>query len=188
MNSRFDRYLAGEKGTLNQREINGYNLFAGKALCGSCHFFPLFNGTVPPYYMDSEYEILGTPETKENRSLDKDKGRFEVTKVSKQMYAFKTPTVRNSELTAPYMHHGIYSDLKEVLQFYQKGGGEGFKYSVPNQTLPFDSLQLSNSEEEDIILFLKSLTDTAGLVQHPFRLPSFESSPALNSRTWGGKY
>ncbi|TSJ46770.1 hypothetical protein [Fluviicola chungangensis] len=104
------------------------------------------------------------------------------------MYAFKTPTVRNSELTAPYMHHGIYSDLKEVLQFYQKGGGEGFKYSVPNQTLPFDSLQLSNSEQEDIILFLKSLTDTAGLVQRPFKLPSFELSPDLNSRTWGGKY
>ncbi|TSJ46769.1 cytochrome-c peroxidase [Fluviicola chungangensis] len=72
MNSRFDRYLTGEKGTLNQREINGYNLFAGKALCGSCHFFPLFNGTVPPYFMDSEYEILGTPGTKENKSLDKD--------------------------------------------------------------------------------------------------------------------
>lgn len=188
MNSRFDKYLAAESNMLTPREINGYNLFAGKALCGSCHFFPLFNGTVPPYYMDSEYEILGTPATAENKSLDKDRGRYEVTKVSKQMYAFKTPTVRNCELTAPYMHHGVYSDLKQVLQFYQKGGGEGFNYVVPNQTLPFDSLQLNDREQEDIILFLKSLTDTSGLIQRPFRLPAFESSPQLNNRIWGGNY
>lgn len=188
MNSRFDRYLAGEKTSLNQREINGYNLFAGKALCGSCHFFPLFNGTVPPYFMDSEYEILGTPATSENKSLDPDKGRYLVTKVEKQMYAFKTPTVRNSELTAPYMHNGVYTDLKQVLQFYQKGGGEGFKYPVPNQTLPFDSLQLSNYEQENILLFLKTLTDTVGLKQTPFKLPRFESKPQWNLRAWGGLY
>ncbi len=188
MNSRFDRYLGGERNSLNQREINGYNLFAGKALCGSCHFFPLFNGTVPPYFMDSEYEILGVPATGENKSLDLDKGRYEVTKVQKQMYAFKTPSIRNCELTGPYMHNGIYTDLKQVLQFYQKGGGEGFKYPVPNQTLPFDSLELSDREQEDIILFLKALTDTSGLAQKPFKLPSFESSPNLNARVWGGKY
>lgn len=188
MNSRFDRYLAGEKTSLNQREINGYNLFAGKALCGSCHFFPLFNGTVPPYFMDSEYEILGTPATSENKSLDSDKGRYLVTKVEKQMYAFKTPTVRNSELTAPYMHNGVYTDLKQVLQFYQKGGGEGLKYVVPNQTLPFDSLQLSDYEQENIIFFLKALTDTVGLKQTPFKLPRFESKPQWNSRAWGGLY
>jgi cytochrome c peroxidase len=188
MNSRFDRYLAGERTAMNQREITGYNLFAGKGLCGSCHFFPLFNGTVPPYFMDSEYEILGTPATSENKSLDPDKGRYVVTKVEKQMYAFKTPTVRNSELTAPYMHNGIYTDLKQVLQFYQKGGGEGLKYAVPNQTLPFDSLQLSDYEQENIILFLKSLTDTSGLIPKPVKLPQFESKPQWNSRYWGGVY
>jgi len=58
MNSRFDQYLHGDKKKLTAREINGYNLFAGKALCGSCHFLPLFNGTVPPFYTDSEYEVL----------------------------------------------------------------------------------------------------------------------------------
>lgn len=188
MNSRFDRYLSGERSSMNQREIHGYNLFAGKALCGSCHFFPLFNGTVPPYFMDSEYEILGVPATGENKSLDADKGRYEVTKVQKQMFAFKTPSIRNCELTGPYMHNGIYTDLKQVLQFYQKGGGEGFKYPVPNQTLPFDSLQLSDYEQENIILFLKTLTDTSGLIQGPFQLPKFESAPNWNSRVWGGKY
>lgn len=186
--SRFDHYLSGDRKALTEREVRGYNLFAGKALCGSCHFFPLFNGTVPPYYMDSEYEILGVPQTKENQVLDPDVGRFQVTKIEKQKYAFKTPSVRNSELTAPYMHNGVYSDLNQVLVFYKKGGGEGFKYAVPNQTLPFDSLQLSNPEQEDIILFLKTLTDTSGLNQKPFRLPQFESVPEWNSRIWGGKY
>ncbi len=188
MDSRFDRYLSGDRSALSSREVNGYNLFAGKALCGSCHFFPLFNGTVPPYFMDSEYEILGTPQTKENRSLDPDMGRYKVTYVEKQKYAFKTPSVRNSELTAPYMHNGVYSDLNQVLDFYKKGGGEGLKYPVPNQTLPFDSLQLNNQEQQDIILFLKTLTDTAGLLQKPFKLPHFESVPEWNARVWGGKY
>jgi cytochrome c peroxidase len=188
MNSRFDQYLNGNRKTLNEREIRGYNLFGGKALCGSCHFFPLFNGTVPPYFMDSEYEIIGVPETKENKSLDPDKGRFLVTRIEKQKYAFKTPSVRNCELTAPYMHNGVYTDLKQVLDFYKKGGGEGLKYAVPNQTLPFDSLQLSDYEQEDIILFLKTLTDTSGLVQRPFKLPAFESQPGWNNRIWGGKY
>ena len=58
-NSKFDKYLKGDKVQLNSEEKNGYNLFAGKALCGSCHFFPLFNGTVPPMYNDNEFEVIG---------------------------------------------------------------------------------------------------------------------------------
>jgi cytochrome c peroxidase len=188
MNSRFDRYLGGNRDALNEREIHGYNLFGGKALCGSCHFFPLFNGTVPPYFMDSEYEIIGVPAAVDEKALDPDPGRFLVTHIEKQRYAFKTPGVRNCELTAPYMHNGVYSDLKQVLRFYQKGGGAGLNYPVPNQTLPFDSLELNDREQEDIILFLKTLTDTSGLVQRPFRLPAFESVPAWNKRVWGGTY
>lgn len=186
--SRFDRYLAGERTLLTPEEKEGYNLFAGKALCGTCHFFPVFNGTVPPYYMDSEYEVLGVPETKDNRKLDPDLGRYRVTKADFQKYAFKTPTVRNSAVTAPYMHNGVYPDLKSVLDFYQKGGGEGLKYPVPNQTLPFDTLKLSLPEQLAIIRFLESLTDTSGLIQRPFALPEFEGQPEWNKRTWGGSY
>lgn len=151
-------------------------------------FFPVFNGTVPPYYMDSEYEVLGVPETKDNRKLDPDLGRYRVTKADFQKYAFKTPTVRNSALTAPYMHNGVYPDLKSVLNFYQKGGGKGFKYPVSNQTLPFDTLKLSLPEQQAIIRFLESLTDTSGLIQSPFALPEFEGQPEWNKRTWGGSY
>jgi len=160
LNSRFDQFLRGDLKAMNSREINGYNLFAGKALCGSCHFFPIFNGTVPPFFNDTEFEILGTPSNANNQSLDPDLGRFNTTGVEIHKFAFKTPTVRNIELTAPYMHNGIYKTLDEVIEFYHKGGGLGFGFEVPNQTLPFDSLQLSITEKEEIVLFLKTLTDT----------------------------
>jgi cytochrome c peroxidase len=173
MNSRFDQYLRGDKKKLNAHEINGYNLFAGKALCGSCHFLPLFNGTVPPFFNDSEYEVIGTPADSSNEQLDDDKGRYLVTKLTEQLHAFKTPTLRNITLTAPYMHNGIYTNLEQVVEFYHKGGGAGLKLSVPNQTLPFDSLQLAPQEKADIVLFLKTLTDTTGLTERP-ELPVLE--------------
>lgn len=186
--SRFDRYLAGDRRALTAKEKQGYNLFAGKALCGTCHFFPVFNGTVPPYYLDSEYEIIGTPETSDNKNLDPDPGRYRVTKADFQEFAFKTPSVRNSALTAPYMHNGVYKDLESVVEFYQKGGGKGLRYNVPNQTLPFDTLVLTPVEQQSIIQFLRSLTDTSGLKQQPFPLPEFENKPDWNTRKWGGNY
>jgi cytochrome c peroxidase len=107
-----------------------------------------------------------------------DKGRYVVTHIDEQLNAFKTPTVRNIELTAPYMHNGSYSSLETVIEFYHKGGGAGLKLTVPNQTLPFDSLQLSPSEKTDIVLFLKTLTDTTGLTSPPV-LPRFTSTSKL---------
>ncbi len=188
MNSRFDKYLHGDKSKLNAREINGYNLFAGKALCGSCHFFPLFNGTVPPFYNDNEYEVIGVPATTGNNELDTDNGRYTITSLKEQRNAFKTPTVRNIALTPPYMHNGVYKKLEDVIEFYHKGGGLGFKLRVPNQTLPFDSLQLAPTEKVDIVLFLKTLTDTIGLANKPNSLPPFDGKPQWNNRLQEGSY
>lgn len=161
LDSRFDQYIRGDKTALNEREINGYNLFAGKALCGSCHFFPLFNGTIPPRFKDTEFEVLGVPKNADNKELDDDIGREKTTKLPDHNRAFKTPTIRNIEQTAPYMHNGCYNTLEEVMDFYIKGGGAGFGFDVPNQTLPFDSLDLTSTEKEDIILFMKSLRSKA---------------------------
>lgn len=158
-NSRFDRYLRGERSALNKREINGYNLFAGRALCGSCHFFPLFNGTVPPFFSDTEFEVIGTPADSTNTTADSDEGRFALTQLDIHYRAFKTPTLRNVALTSPYMHNGAYTSLSQVIDFYAKGGGGGMGLEIPNQTLPFDSLNLTAREKEDITLFLKTLTD-----------------------------
>lgn len=187
LNSRFDQYLNGNYTTLNQQEINGYNLFSGKALCGSCHFFPLFNGLVPPVFNDTEYEVIGVPDKPESKTIDPDEGRMNVYGISIHQYAFKTPTVRNVQLTAPYMHNGIYKTLDEVIEFYNKGGGVGLGISIPHQTLPFDSLRLNKQEISDLKAFMLSLTDTSGLQKKPVRLPSFKNEN-FNKRIIGGVY
>jgi cytochrome c peroxidase len=187
MNSRFDKYIKGDYQQLNDQEINGYNLFSGKALCGSCHFFPLFNGLVPPIYNDTEYEVIGVPESKTSKLIDKDEGRINVSKVYIHQYAFKTPSIRNINLTAPYMHNGIYKTLEEVIDFYNKGGGQGLGISIPHQTLPFDSLKLSKKEMLNIKAFMLSLTDTTNLTHKPNKLPLF-SDEKLNHRAIGGTY
>ncbi|GAL84180.1 cytochrome-c peroxidase [Sporocytophaga myxococcoides] len=173
-NSPFDKYIQGDLTSLSKEAIDGYNLFAGKALCGSCHFFPVFNGAVPPFYNDSEFEVLGVPASPGSKEIDTDKGRFNVIGIKEFMYAFKTPTVRNSALTAPYMHNGIYNTLEEVVDFYHKGGGAGMGIAIENQTLPFNSLDLSTYEKKAIVSFLQALTDTVGVISRPERLPEIK--------------
>ncbi len=103
-------------------------------------------------------------------------------------YSFKTPTLRNIELTGPYMHNGSFETLEDVLTFYNKGGGIGLGLDVPHQTLPEDALELTSREQKDVIAFMKALTDTTGLTSAPTRLPQFESSEVSNDRAIGGAY
>lgn len=159
--SPFDYYINGNKNALSAEQIKGFNLFAGKAKCATCHFIPLFNGTVPPWYNKSESEIIGVPSKAVwvNASIDSDSGRYKINPFPELLYAFKTPTVRNSEKTGPYMHNGVYKSLDEVVEFYHKGGGVGLGINLPFQTLPFDSLQLSVADKKAIVAFMQSLTD-----------------------------
>lgn len=163
-NSPFDRYVRGETEFLDPAAKRGFNLFMGKAACATCHFPPAFNGVVPPRYTDTESEVLGVPERFPAAvlRLDPDPGRnlFHFNRIFRN--AFKTPTVRNAELTAPYMHNGGMETLEAVMDFYNAGGGEGLGLDVPNQTLPPDSLGLTRREMDDVVAFMKSLTDTTG--------------------------
>jgi len=162
MNSAFDKYIETGGPTLTTREINGANLFLGKAQCATCHFIPLFNGLIPPDYTRTEYEVLGTTRTDQfnKPQLSPDSGRFVVYPFPFYKGAFKTPTVRNTAKTAPYMHNGAFHSLQKVLDFYNKGGGEGMGLAIPSQTLSAHPLGLSPREEQDIILFLNTLTDS----------------------------
>ncbi|WP_427872916.1 cytochrome-c peroxidase [Flavobacterium sp. MMS24-S5] len=157
--SRFDEYMRGNKNALNNQEIEGMNLFMGKAKCATCHFTPLFNGTVPPSYSKSEHEVIGTPQDVSGKKLSVDQGRYLYNKMPQLVGAFKTPTVRNVAVTAPYMHNGVFKTLEEVVDFYNKGGGQGLGYEVENQTLPFDKLNLTVKEEQSLVAFMKTLTD-----------------------------
>lgn len=160
-NSKFDRNINGLENSLTQNEINGFNLFNGKAKCATCHFAPVFNGTIPPDYKESEMELLGVPNTNDtiNATISKDLGRFYVFHTPERKHFFKTSTVRNVSKTAPYMHNGVYNTLEEVVDFYNRGGGAGIGIELENQTLPPDPLQLSPQEIEDLIAFMKSLED-----------------------------
>jgi cytochrome c peroxidase len=164
LNSRFDRYMRGDDVEVTPSELRGFNLFMGKAGCGTCHFAPLFNGTVPPSYEKTEVEILGVPAdpAAEPLRLDPDPGRYDLYQIETHRHAFKTTTVRNAALTAPYMHNGAYETLDEVVEFYNAGGGAGLGIEVPHQTLPPDSLGLNDTEIGDLVAFMEALTDVPG--------------------------
>ena len=161
--SRFDQYMAGDRSKLNASEKRGFNLFSGKAKCATCHFIPLFNGLVPPDFTETETEVLGVPETanKKNPRLDPDLGKYNISMSEIHKYSFKTPTLRNIELTGPYMHNGVFNTLEEVMDFYNEGGGEGLNIAPENQTLPREKLKLTKREMSDIVSFMKALTGEA---------------------------
>ncbi|MCY0967965.1 cytochrome-c peroxidase [Chryseobacterium wangxinyae] len=158
--SDFDDYMRGNDSAMTAKQKKGFNLFVGKAQCAICHFVPLFNGTVPPTYNKTEQEVLGVAENASNRKIDRDlgRGKFHET-VAFLQNSFKTPTLRNISKTAPYMHNGGYKTLKEVMNFYNKGGGKGLGLAVENQTLSDSQLNLTEKEIDEIIDFMSALND-----------------------------
>lgn len=157
LNSRFDEYMRGNLSAMNADEVNGFNLFMGKAKCATCHYMPLFNGTFPPRYVKTESEVIGVPGDTLHHKIDGDVGRYDVFATPSFLHAFKIPTVRNIARTAPYMHNGVFTSLEQVMDFYNKGGGTGLGMKLDNQTLPFDKLDLTEKEKGDVIKFIKSL-------------------------------
>ncbi len=193
-NSSFDKAVRSANSTmLTAKQIKGFNLFMGKVACGTCHFAPVFNGTTPPLFFDSESEVLGVPSDAAQKvwTLDTDKGRSEgrfKEKVNFYEHSFKTPTVRNIGLSAPYMHNGSFLTLEAVMDFYNKGGGVGHGLTVPFQTLSSDPLNLTKAEIESIIAFMNSLEDTSYAFEVPEALPKVELMPELDNRIIGGEY
>ena len=148
---------------------------------------PLFNGTVPPAFEETESEVIGVPERFDTAgaTLDPDEGRFLATGIGIDRFAFRTPTLRNVALTAPYMHNGAFRTLEDVVEFYDRGGGAGIGIDLPGQTLSPEPLHLTAEEKADLISFLKSLTDTAGTTVRPARLPELGVHA---ERKVGGEY
>lgn len=172
--------------SLGTAEKNGFNLFMGKAQCGTCHFVPHFNGIKPPY-ISSEFEVLGVPGDTAYQKLSADRGRYEVNPAPEMMNAFRTGTVRNTPFTKPYMHNGVFETLEEVIDLYDAGGGAGKKLTVNNQTLATDSLKLSKDEKANLIAFIHSLNENIIFEAAPAALPA-SSNKTLNNRKVGGEY
>ncbi|HNP49815.1 MAG TPA: cytochrome C peroxidase, partial [Bacteroidia bacterium] len=141
-------------------------------------------------FIESEMEVLGVPSTADlsHPKKDADPGREKIIPMPEYFGAFKTPGIRNSGLTAPYMHNGVFATLEEVVEFYNKGGGVGIGLDIPNQTLESTPLQLDSIEKQNLISFLNSLNDTVNSTSTPDVLPAFDLSKKFSPRKVGGDY
>jgi len=190
--SKFSNYYASFDMAMNKNADvepavkQGFNVFMSKAQCGTCHFVPQFNGVKPPY-IGSEFEVLGVPADSGFKKLSEDKGRYGINPVSEMLHAFRTGSLRNAEYTKPYMHNGVFTSLEQVVDFYDAGGGVGKGLKVSNQTLSTDSLQLTDNEKKNLVLFIRSLNENINFDTAPLQLP-VSKDKLLNSRKVGGEY
>jgi cytochrome c peroxidase len=145
----FDKFVAGDRDAMSPAARRGFDLFVGKANCAACH--QGFNFT------DNGFHNIGVRD-----SGAPDLGRFAVKKVAALQGAFKTPTLRDIALTAPYMHNGCYDTLEEVVEHYVRGG-DVQEHLSPN-VRPLD---LSAQERSDLVEFMRSLTSAPRVVSVP---------------------
>jgi cytochrome c peroxidase len=139
--TQFDHAYYYEDQPWDSAVYRGWQLFQSKKLqCSACH--------QPPLFTDYQFYNIGL---KNNSDLGKERESYSIQDRGK----FKTPTLRNIELTPPYMHDGSMQTLEEVIEFYNQGG-----HTHPeNQDPRVKPLWLTNQEKSDLIQFLESLTD-----------------------------
>lgn len=156
-NSAFDRWNAGDNNALSPAARLGQDLFFEKANCASCHMGDGFT--------DGIFHTLGVgwdPRTK----TYKDDGRFLVTKDPRHRGAFKVPGLRDVSRRAPYMHDGSIPTLRDVVAFYNKGGGADVLNLTGRMRKP---LGLTDAEVTALVAFLQSL-DGEGFQDTPPKL------------------
>jgi len=157
-NSPFDKYAAGQFDALTAQQRRGLNLFRSAATrCFECHAAPTFS--------NDNFFVTGVPDLEGQAH---DAGRAAIASDGNDG-AFKSPTLRNVALSAPYMHNGAFATLEEVVDFYAKGGGVDQGFKVDRQIVPFE---LSAQEKEDLVAFLYALTDESALLEVPKSVPS----------------
>jgi len=158
-----DRFARGEADALNGEQRVGFDIFVGIGRCARCHLPPLFGGSRPPDFSVATFAALGVPAEPGSKQLDADRGRAMVTKQDEDAHRFRTPTVRNVSLTAPYFHHGRFSTLEQVVDFYDKGGGVGAGVAIDNQDRNLRKLNLSVEHKAQLIAFLRDALQDAKL-------------------------
>ena len=193
--SPFDRWrFGGESDAVDESVKRGFALFAGKAQCVVCHRVQDDHAL----FIDHEFHNTGLgyadsvkgsgPETTRvqlapgvfteipraaidavtQQRLPNDLGLYRITESPDDRWKFRTQTLRNVALTAPYMHNGRFDTLREVIDFYDRGG-------VPNEVLSplIRPLGLTEEEKRDLEAFLHSLTggNVADIVADAFAAP-----------------
>ncbi len=176
--SPFDRWYFGkQENAVNDQVKRGFDVFKGKGQCTVCHLVQedhaLFTddklhntglgyqasmgvtGTTtrvqlaPGVFAEMDNEVI----ERVSRQKENDLGRYEVTENPNDRWKFRTPSLRNVSITAPYMHDGSMLTLREVVEFYNQGG-------IPNEVLSplIKPLGLSEEEMNDLVVFMQALT------------------------------
>jgi cytochrome c peroxidase len=176
--SPFDHFIAGDKNAISDSAKRGWELFNTKARCNKCHALSE-KQLDPTYFMDKDYHNIGIGILRHNvpaeackaeaqinsgNVIDVDRaaiqsgmsvlGRFLVTKKDSDIASFKTPGLRNVLMTAPYFHDGSMATLWDAMDHYNKGDG----IKDPWLDEDMQPLALSESEIDDVVAFLASLT------------------------------
>jgi len=147
LNSRYDQYMRGNNSALTATEKAGMKLFTDKLYCIQCH--------PPPYFTTFEAQNNGL-----YKEFGEDKGRFRIHLDSADIGKFKIPSLRNIELTFPYMHDGNMASIDEIIDHYRKGGQGNHLQSKIIQ--PFE---INAMERKQLKAFLWALTDTSYLAK-----------------------
>ena len=179
-NSPFDRYFyGGDKKAMSHAAIRGLDIFLNQGRCVSCHVIE----QTQALFTDNRFHMIGAAAQQMPKDLDEltaavedvkkkgtdiavlsnaktsSLGRFAVTRDLTDIGAFKTPTLRNIDLTAPYLHDGSLKTLEEVVLFYNNGGRVKETDPVPELLSGgIRPLNLSKEQEADLVEFLKALT------------------------------
>lgn len=190
-NSRFDRYyFGGDESALTEQEKRGFDLYLGQGRCVSCHTIEqdhalftdhkfhnigigvneLGDRIVPlaQAFLEAKAKGVDVDVVVLTDANTSDLGRFAVSDELSDLGAFKTPTLRNIAVTAPYMHDGSLKTLKDVMIHYNNGGAADKDVSItPFLSGGIRPLELSDQQIEDLVAFMEALTS-----------PSFEAKAA----------
>ena len=183
--ARFDRFIVGDRGAYSEIEKQGFLLFFGKGECGDCHGGPMLS--------DFTFRVQGVGDAYPPGVLGKDGnghdfGRFHADPVqfANQKYAFRVLSVRNVGPTAPYFHSGSAGTLREVVEFYNRGGqgpqdisDADLQAAGQQRDASIHPLNLTEAEIDAIVAFMRTATSEVSggalgsdLVAVPQRVPS----------------
>ncbi|MCG3161771.1 MAG: Cytochrome c551 peroxidase [Acidobacteria bacterium] len=176
--SPFDRFIAGDQNAISEAAKRGLAVFRGKARCSRCHTF----SDALPFFTDFNYHNTGVAANHPNfdklsrqafAEVETGRGKEVIDALAKQdggqelgrvlityqvfdIGAYRTPSLRNIALTAPYFHDGSAKTLADVVRFYNEGGRQNI-----NREWDLSALALTEDEQKDLVAFLESLTGRA---------------------------
>jgi cytochrome c peroxidase len=163
--SKFDQFISGKSEVYTDQEVLGLHLFRTTAQCINCHNTPYFSDN--QFHNDGQ-TLFGTK--------DEDFGRYNVTKNKEDIGKFRTPTLREVSRTGPWMHHGHFPSLLDVVEFYNLGNPAPIqrKYlgTERDSLIPINSpllkkLNMSKDEERALIAFLETLSTPVQRIKAP---------------------